>query len=64
VIASSVEVLATPATAAVGGNPGTRWSSAIADPQWIGVDLGAAATLSRVVLRWEISGPWVGMRPR
>src|SRR3954451_10748317 len=52
VIASSVETGATPAIAAVDGNPGTRWSSAFADPQWIQIDLGAAATLSRVVLRW------------
>ena len=53
VTASSVENGGTPAAAAVDGNPGTRWSSAFADPQWIQVDLGASATLSRVVLRWE-----------
>ena len=29
--------------AAVDGNAGTRWSSAFSDPQWLQVDLGAAA---------------------
>ncbi|MFJ7265484.1 discoidin domain-containing protein [Streptomyces sp. NPDC099050] len=38
---------------AVDGNGGTRWSSAFADPQWIQVDLGSAATISRVSLVWE-----------
>ncbi|MFB6842329.1 discoidin domain-containing protein [Streptomyces sp. NPDC056361] len=51
--ASSQENGGTPATAAVDGDPGTRWSSAFADPQWIQVDLGAPAALSRVDLRWE-----------
>ncbi|MFJ3906820.1 discoidin domain-containing protein [Streptomyces sp. NPDC090025] len=51
--ASSQENAGTPAAAAVDGDPGTRWSSAFADPQWIQVDLGAPATLSRVDLRWE-----------
>src|SRR5258706_579782 len=31
----------------------TRWSSPASDPQWIYVDLGAAASITRVVLRWE-----------
>ncbi|GAA3131421.1 discoidin domain-containing protein [Planomonospora alba] len=53
VTASSTESAAFPASAAVDGDPGTRWSSAFADPQWIRVDLGAVATLSRVVLNWE-----------
>ena len=35
------------------GNPGTRWSSAFADPQWIQVDLGSSVPISRVVLQWE-----------
>ncbi|AEV85853.1 hypothetical protein ACWT_4834 [Actinoplanes sp. SE50] len=35
------------------GNAGTRWSSRFTDPQWIQVDLGAAATISKVELRWE-----------
>ncbi len=51
--ASSVEGAGTPAGAAVDGDNGTRWSSQFADPQWIQVDLGAPAQLSRVVLRWE-----------
>ncbi|MFE6486919.1 discoidin domain-containing protein, partial [Streptomyces sp. NPDC057757] len=41
------------ARSAVDGDPGTRWSSAFADPQWIQVDLGASAEISRVVLNWE-----------
>ncbi|AWZ09390.1 MULTISPECIES: discoidin domain-containing protein [unclassified Streptomyces] len=51
--ASSVEGAGTPASAAVDGNNGTRWSSQFSDPQWIQVDLGAPAQLSQVVLRWE-----------
>jgi len=51
--ASSTENAGTPASAAVDGDVGTRWSSAFSDPQWIQVDLGATATLSQVVLRWE-----------
>jgi hypothetical protein len=51
--ASSTENGGTPASNAFDGNNGTRWSSAFADPQWIRVDLGATATVSRVVLRWE-----------
>src|SRR4051812_14207513 len=51
--ASSVENAGTPASAAFDGNAGTRWASAFADPQWIQVDLGAAATISQVVLTWE-----------
>ncbi|MFI8966892.1 discoidin domain-containing protein [Streptomyces sp. NPDC053493] len=53
VTASSQENAGTPAAAAVDGDLGTRWSSAFADPQWIQVDLGAPAALSRVDLRWE-----------
>jgi beta-glucanase (GH16 family) len=51
--ASSVENAGTPASYAVDGNTGTRWSSGFSDPQWIQVDLGATATVSQVVLRWE-----------
>ncbi|GAA4456485.1 discoidin domain-containing protein [Phytohabitans houttuyneae] len=51
--ASSSESAAYPASAAVDGNTGTRWSSAFSDPQWIQVDLGTAAPLTRVVLNWE-----------
>jgi hypothetical protein len=53
VTASSTQNAATPASAAVDGNTGTRWSSAAADPQWLQVDLGAPATISQVVLSWE-----------
>ncbi|GAA2971875.1 discoidin domain-containing protein [Streptomyces enissocaesilis] len=38
---------------AVDGDPGTRWSSAFADPQWIQVDLGTSAKISEVALNWE-----------
>ena len=40
-------------TAAVDGNPGTRWSSQFSDPQWIYVDLGSSQAISRVLLAWE-----------
>src|SRR5262245_40676946 len=51
--ASSVENASFPAANAVDGSTTTRWSSAFSDPQWLQVDLGATATLSQVVLRWE-----------
>jgi hypothetical protein len=51
--ASSAETAGTPASAAVDGDAGTRWSSAFSDPQWLQVDLGASATISQVVLTWE-----------
>lgn len=35
------------------GNDGSRWSSAFSDPQWIKVDLGASASVSQIVLKWE-----------
>ena len=38
---------------AVDGDPGTRWSSAFADPQWIQVDLGGSARISEVALNRE-----------
>ncbi|MFF7394268.1 discoidin domain-containing protein [Streptomyces scabiei] len=50
---SSTENASTSASAAVDGNTATRWSSAFGDPQWLEVDLGATAAISRVVLRWE-----------
>jgi beta-glucanase (GH16 family) len=53
VTASSVEWEGTPASAAVDGNTGTRWSSAFAAAQWIQVDLGAATAISRIDLNWE-----------
>src|SRR5689334_8779198 len=51
--ASSTENATFPASAAVDGNTGTRWSSAFADPQWLQVDLGATASITQVVLNWE-----------
>lgn len=53
VTASSTENAGTPASAAVDGDAGSRWSSAFSDPQWIQVDLGASAQVCRVVLNWE-----------
>jgi F5/8 type C domain-containing protein/glycosyl hydrolase family 64 (putative beta-1,3-glucanase) len=51
--ASSTENATFPASAATDGDPGTRWSSAFADPQWLQVDLGSTATVSQVTLNWE-----------
>jgi hypothetical protein len=38
---------------AIDGLAGTRWESAIGDPQWIYIDLGATYTLSDFILNWE-----------
>jgi hypothetical protein len=51
--ASSTQSASFPASAAVDGNTGTRWSSAFSDPQWLQVDLGSTASISQVVLQWE-----------
>ncbi|MGP3983044.1 discoidin domain-containing protein [Streptomyces sp. KR80] len=51
--ASSTESASFPASNAVDGNASTRWSSQFSDPQWIQVDLGATATISRIRLNWE-----------
>ncbi|CAM5306437.1 discoidin domain-containing protein [Streptomyces atroolivaceus] len=52
--ASSTEGPAFAASAAVDGNvTGTRWASSWQDAQWLQVDLGKSATLSRAVLTWE-----------
>ncbi len=51
--ASSTESAGFPASNAVDGNPGTRWSSAFSDPQWLQVDLGETAQIAQVVLNWE-----------
>jgi beta-glucanase (GH16 family) len=53
VTASSSENAAFPATAAVDGDTGTRWSSQFSDPQWIQVDLGSQAGVDQVTLSWE-----------
>lgn len=45
---------ASPPDKAVDGNTSTRWASAEgSDPQWIRVDLGAVASITRVQLNWE-----------
>jgi hypothetical protein len=51
--ASSAENAGTPASAAVDGNTGTRWSSAFSDPQWLEVDLGSSQSICQVTLQWE-----------
>jgi chitodextrinase len=52
--ASSVEGSGFAAGLAVDGNSATRWASAEAhDPEWITVDLGATASITRVKLNWE-----------
>jgi hypothetical protein len=51
--ASSTENGSFPASAAVDGNAGTRWSSAFSDPQWLEVDLGSAQSICQVGLDWE-----------
>jgi hypothetical protein len=51
--ASSVENAGTPASAAVDGNTGTRWSSQFSDPQWLQIDLGSSQQVCEVVLTWE-----------
>jgi beta-glucosidase-like glycosyl hydrolase len=42
-----------PASDATDGDPGTRWSSAFSDPQWLEVDLGAPTQICSVGLLWE-----------
>jgi hypothetical protein len=51
--ASSTENASFPASAAVDGNTGTRWSSAFSDPQWLEVDLGSTQSICQVALDWE-----------
>jgi hypothetical protein len=51
--ASSTENATFPASNAVDGNLGTRWSSAFADPQWLQVDLGSSQQICQVVITWE-----------
>jgi hypothetical protein len=43
----------TPASAAVDGNTGTRWSSLATDAQWLRIDLGTTSQVNQVVLSWE-----------
>src|SRR5947209_2156564 len=51
--ASSTENASFPASNAVDGNTGTRWSSAFSDPQWLEVDLGSSQSICQVGLQWE-----------
>ena len=51
--ASSTENAGLPASAAVDGNPGTRWGSAFSDPQSLQIDLGSSRSVCQVGLSWE-----------
>src|SRR6185312_14455098 len=51
--ASSTENASFPASNAVDGNTGTRWSSAFSEPQWLEVDLGSSQSICQVTLNWE-----------
>ncbi len=51
--ASSTESSSYPASMAIDGNIGTRWSSSFADPQWIVFDMGTAKSITTIVLDWE-----------
>ncbi|HJP80713.1 MAG TPA: glycoside hydrolase family 3 C-terminal domain-containing protein [Pseudonocardiaceae bacterium] len=42
-----------PARDATDGDPGTRWSSAASDPQWLEVDLGAQQQICSLGVLWE-----------
>ena len=42
-----------PAPDATDGDPGTRWSSAASDPQWLEVDLGSPQQICSVGILWE-----------
>ncbi|MFI8962549.1 discoidin domain-containing protein [Streptomyces sp. NPDC053493] len=54
VTASSTEAAGLEPAKAVDGSATTRWASAEgADPQWLRVDLGTSAALSRVRIDWE-----------
>ncbi|MFD0635005.1 discoidin domain-containing protein [Catenulispora yoronensis] len=50
---STQDAVAYPATGATDGDPGTRWSSAAADPQWLEVDLGTQQQICSISLLWE-----------
>ncbi|MFI6291579.1 discoidin domain-containing protein [Nonomuraea sp. NPDC050790] len=52
--ASSIEGAGFEAAKAVDGSTTTRWASAEGrDPEWISIDLGTTAAISRVKLNWE-----------
>ncbi|MHA4812925.1 discoidin domain-containing protein [Streptomyces aculeolatus] len=51
--ASSAETPSLAAPRATDGDPGTRWSSAYTDDEWLAVDLGTGTPVGRVLLDWE-----------
>ena len=51
--ASSIDNTGDEPANATDGNPGTRWSSAYSDDQWIQVDFGSTVTFDRIVIVWE-----------
>ena len=53
--ASSSEAAQYAGSAAVDGDPTTRWSSAFSDPQTLQLDLGARSSISEIKLTWEAS---------
>ncbi len=53
--ASSVENEDLTSDNAVDGDLETRWASEYSDPEWILVDLGAAAYVDHIVLNWEFA---------
>ncbi|MBM9509354.1 glycoside hydrolase family 3 C-terminal domain-containing protein [Actinacidiphila acididurans] len=50
---STQDAVAYPAFDATDGDPGSRWSSAATDPQWLEVDLGSAQQICSVGISWE-----------
>ena len=50
---STQDATAYPASDATDGDPGTRWSSASSDPQWLEVDLGSQQQICSVGILWE-----------
>jgi len=53
VTASSFETAELRPELGADGDPGTRWSSTAADPQWITLDLGRPQAIGKIVLDWE-----------
>lgn len=51
--ASTVDTDSNGAGNVTDGDPGTRWSSAFQDEQWVQVDLGSSLSFDRVILTWE-----------
>ena len=53
--ASSVQDTNAPATLAIDGDKGTRWSSTFSDPQWLEIDFGEEKKMIGVILYWEVA---------